>query len=64
MDSLYELLNRELQFTDAGRDGFFDIPSNYAAPGFWSAYVARAKSRNLNLKSFKYQRLFLIMRLQ
>jgi hypothetical protein len=53
MDSLYKLLNRELQFTDAGRDAFFDISPNYASPGFWSAYVARARSRKLKLEELQ-----------
>lgn len=53
MDSLYELLNRELQLTDSGRDAFFDMPANPAAPGFWSAYVARAKSKSLKLNELQ-----------
>ncbi len=49
MDSLHALLNRELLLSDNGRDAFFDILDRHAAPGYWSAYVARAKNRNLKL---------------
>ena len=50
MDGLYELLNRDIDVTDSGRDGFFDLPNSFLAPGFWTGYVARARSRNLHLQ--------------
>lgn len=49
MDGLHELLNRHVAITGGGRDGFFDLPNSHAAPGFWTAYVARARLRNLIL---------------
>lgn len=53
MDGLYELLNRDITVTDSGRDGFFDIHGSYLAPGFWTGYVSRARSRNLSLQDLK-----------
>lgn len=49
MNGLYELLNRHVQISGIGRDSFFDIDNSYLSPGFWTAYVARARARNLNL---------------
>lgn len=49
MNGLYELLNRQEGLTEIGRDGFFDIAGGYCSPGFWTAYVARARARNLQL---------------
>lgn len=49
MDGLYELLNRNVATSDSGRDGFFDI-HGYSSPGFWTAYAARARARNLCLQ--------------
>ena len=53
MDGLYELLNRDIAVTASGRDGFFDLPSSYLAPGFWTAYAARARSRHLRLQDLE-----------
>ena len=50
MDGLYELLHRNIATSDKGRDGFFDIHNSYSSPGFWTAYAARARSRNLRLQ--------------
>jgi hypothetical protein len=50
MEGLYELLNRNVALSGSGRDGFFDIHNSYFSPGFWTAYVARARSRNLCLQ--------------
>jgi hypothetical protein len=49
MDGLYELLNRNVQTSATGRDGFFDIHNNHYSPGFWTGIVARARLRNLSL---------------
>lgn len=49
MFGLRELLQRHVALTDSGRDGFFDCPDDYGSPGFWSAYAARARLRNLHL---------------
>ncbi len=49
MNGLYELLHRQAGLIEAGRDGFFDITNGYCLPGFWTAYVARARARNLHL---------------
>lgn len=50
MDGLYELLQRGVRVTDTGRDGFFDLADGrYRSPGFWTAYAARARARNLRL---------------
>lgn len=35
--------------SEFGRDGFFDFPHDYGSPGFWTAYTARARLRNLRL---------------
>ncbi|MDZ4202930.1 MAG: hypothetical protein U1C96_12385 [Gallionella sp.] len=51
MDGLYDLLNRQIQTSNIGRDGFFDIQNNYLSPGFWTAYIARARARNLTLEN-------------
>ena len=56
MDGLYELLNRDISVTASGRDGFFDIHGSYLAPGFWTGYVARARSRNLILQDLAVPR--------
>ena len=50
MDGLYELLNRDIVVSDSGRDGYFDVHNSHSSPGFWTAYVARARSRNLGLQ--------------
>lgn len=50
MDGLYELLNRNVALDSNGRDGFFDMYNSHASPGFWTAYVARARARNLCLQ--------------
>lgn len=47
MDGLYDLLNRDVALSEAGRDGFFDFHTSYASPGFWTAYTARARARCL-----------------
>lgn len=49
MDGLNELLSRAADISETGRDGFFDMQNCYPSPGFWVAYVARAKARNLDL---------------
>lgn len=49
MDGLHELLNRHIAITDSGCDGFFDVKNSHASPGFWTAYTARARLRNLAL---------------
>lgn len=53
MDSLHELLNRESKLSTCGRDTFFDLSGNFAAPGYWSAYVAKAKNKNLKLNELE-----------
>lgn len=50
MFGLANLLHRESALADAGRDGFFDVPKDYCSPGFWAAYVARARARELRLE--------------
>lgn len=50
MDGLHELLNRNVATSGSGRDAFFDIHNSYSSPGFWTAYVARARARNLHLQ--------------
>lgn len=49
MFGLANLLNRETALAAAGRDGFFDFPDDFCVPGFWSAYIARARKRGLHL---------------
>lgn len=49
MEGLYELLHRNVLITDTGRDSFFDVNSSHSSPGYWTAYVARARARNLKL---------------
>lgn len=49
MDGLYELLNRNIAVSPGGRDGFFDMRNSHSSPGYWSAYVARARLHNLCL---------------
>ncbi len=49
MDGLHELLHRQTSLAEAGRDGFFDISNGYCSPGFWTAFVARARARHLHL---------------
>lgn len=50
MFGLANLLNRETALAETGSDGFFDFPNDYyCAPGFWTAYVARARRRGLAL---------------
>lgn len=55
MDGLYELLNRKIHTSDSGRDEFFDIHNSHLSPGFWTAYVARARSRNLCLQDLAFR---------
>ena len=49
MDGLNELLNRHIKVSNAGRDEFFNMSNSHSSPGFWTAYIARARARNLNL---------------
>lgn len=49
MFGLAELLTREVSVAEAGRDAFFDYPDGWTTPGFWTAYAARARKRNLRL---------------
>lgn len=49
MFGLATLLRRESALTGTGRDGFFDFPNVFCTPGFWAAYVARARTRGLLL---------------
>ncbi len=49
MFGLADLLTRNGVVTSAGRDSFFDYPNGWTTPGFWTAYAARARKRNLHL---------------
>jgi hypothetical protein len=49
MFGLDELLARTFPRVDPGRDGFFAYPGDHTTPGFWTAYAARARKRNLRL---------------
>ncbi len=51
MEGLYELLNRHASIADTGRDGFFDVSNSHSSPGYWTAYVARARARHLSLNN-------------
>ncbi len=53
MDGLNELLNRTIAISDAGRDEFFNVANNYFSPGFWTAYTARARARNLQFNQLE-----------
>ena len=49
MLGLRDLLQRNVAHSEFGRDSFFDFPSDYVSPGYWTAYTARARLRNLRL---------------
>lgn len=49
MLGLCDLLQRNVALSEFGRDGFFDFPNDYGSPGYWTAYTARARLRNLRL---------------
>lgn len=55
MDGLYELLTRQINVSDTGRDAFFDIHNNHYSPGFWTGLVARARARHLTLQDINIQ---------
>ena len=48
MQGLRELLRRNVLITAAGRDGFFEVAGSFFTPGFWTAYIARARQRGLH----------------
>lgn len=48
MQGLRELLRRNVLITAAGRDGFFEVDGSFFTPGFWTAYIARARQRGLH----------------
>jgi hypothetical protein len=50
MDGLYDLLTRNVATSSSGRDEFFNISNSHSSPGFWTAFVARARARNLTLQ--------------
>ena len=49
MLGLRDLLQRNVALSEFGRDGFFDFPNDHGSPGYWTAYAARARLRNLRL---------------